>query len=586
MILFCFTADLPDFDVVKPLHKLDSRAALHKSQVGGQIKRKKPSRDHLRQMGSSSNLLDSIPDSNLAEEESTAAKSSESESPLDKEKEKEKEEEKEKDEQASKQQSVAVEQTATVAPPPQPPKPKPRAAPRKRNPEPPSSTEGDGNKPHAIPRHKSEGKELSPLPESESSGKEGVKEDEEGEATVTVTEESHSVTLGDEASPKVQRKEPLLPSSVMTSKAPQSSPKHLPPSPKRERMGSESEEHAPKPRPRGHGKAGKEEETADAKEAKIAELLKKDPSTLTVKEKALLAQRTVGALGHVDKTKLPPPIPRKPKHSPGGGEGETLAVNSEFERGRSQSIDEKEPHASPSHSKRKLPPGAVNIMAGLALSADRGRSNTVSTAEPDARERNSLGRNAKLQEDVPENGVKKSSSQEELEQTDHSTPTKPLPKTPPKRPPLPMQKKHSNEKPASVDGVDNESDSSPPLARRRDGMEDDGEHAVEDRSHDQSHDGGEEGVVDLNTVLTWTPEIVVLWLNNIGLGQYHEVFVGVQGYMLFDMDGHRLKVSERVCVCVWVGVGGWEGEYLRRAKKEGREKEREGTRTMGGRVYE
>ena len=49
--------------------------------------------------------------------------------------------------------------------------------------------------------------------------------------------------------------------------------------------------------------------------------------------------------------------------------------------------------------------------------------------------------------------------------------------------------------------------------------------------------------MDLNTVLTWNAEVVGVWLDSVGLGQYKELFVGVQGYMLFDMDGHRLKVS-------------------------------------------
>ena len=522
----CSTAvPLPDFDAVKPLQKLDSRAALHKSQVGGQIKRKKPSRDHLRQMGSSSNLLEVISsDSSLTEEPSSPATENETSNKAEKE-EKDKKKETEKD----KHPAPPTEQTTpTVAP--TPPKPKPRAAPRKKNPE-LTSTNVDGSKPHpqVVPRHKLDGKELSPLHESGKSGKEEVND----------KEESHPTTAGDlTSSPSTQRKEGLLASPVMASKTSHSSPKRPPPSPKNELSHSgDSEEHAPKPLPRGHGKTGKEEEASSSKDAKMAELLKKDPSELTVKEKALLAQRTVVAMSHVDKTKLPPPIPRKPK--PGhGGEGDTLAVNSEIERGRSHSIDEKETKASPSHGRRKLPPGAVNIMAGLALSSERGRCNTVSTTEPDARERDSLGRNATLQDHPPENGVD-SSSHEALEQTDHDSPTKPLPKTPPKRPPLPMQKKPSNEKPLTTEGVDTESDTSPPLARRGVDTEDDEEH----EAPRQSHDGGEQAV-DLNTILTWTPDVVGQWLNNIGLGQYKELFVGVQGFMLFDMDGHRLKVSE------------------------------------------
>ena len=547
-------APLPDFDVVKPLQKLDSRAALHKSQVGGQIKRKKPSRDHLRQMGSSSNLLDAIPDELLEVKESSPSPSPSSTKPEEVEKEpapQEKEKEKEREEGAEQTPSkkpllpLSEQSASPAAAPAHPPKPKPRAAPRRKPQEHPTSPNSDASKPlhpQAAPRQKSEGRELSPPSlESEKSGKEGVNVEEHGGDHIS-TEEPHS---GVTASPKIHRKEPMMPSPVLTPKAAAHSPKHSP-SHRKEGGSHDGEDHTPKPLPRGHGKAATKDEDPSANDPKIAELMKKDPSELTVKEKALLAQKAVGALGH-DKTKLPPPVPRKPK--PGhGGEGDAPPINSEHDRGRSHSIDEKEEghgggHPSPMHSRRKLPPGAVNIMAGLPLpSAERGRSLTVSTTEPGARERNSLGRNASLQDyaEDKENGVR-SSSQEALDQTDHGSPTKPLPKTPPKRPPVPMQKKPSNERPANVDGADNESDASPALGRKMDGGADDGE----DESHDQSHDtgGGEGGdKMDLNTVLSWSPEVVGQWLNSVGLGQYKEVFVGVQGYMLFDYDGHRLKV--------------------------------------------
>ena len=496
-------------------------------------------------MGSSSNLLDTIPDEQRQTHKLSASPSSTQPELLDKEKEKEAKETGivDEDEPRSKQQSVPDKQapTAMVT---QPPKPRPRAAPRKKNVE-PTSPNADGSKPlpQAVPRQKSVERELSPLHDSEKSSRDGAI----GSNKEAVSEKS---PVDDHAN---HRKEPILPSPVLASKASRS-PKHHP-SPNKELGSNESEEHTPKPLPRGHSKTGKDDESssqAATNEGKVAELMDKDPSEFTVKEKALLAQRTVGALGH-DKMK-PPPVPRKPKpvHA-SGGEEDTPAINSDGERGRSHSIGEKESNPSPTHGRRKLPPGAVNIMAGLALSAERGRCNTVSTTQPDVKERNSLGRNASLQDYSQENGVK-SSSHETLEQTDHSTPTKPLPKAPPKRPPLPVQKKPSNEKPQNTEGVDKESDTSPPLARRGDSTDNvDGEEAEHDESPDQSHDAGEGGL-DLNTVLTWNPEVVGLWLNSVGLGQYKDLFVGVQGYMLFDMDGHRLKVGVSVCVCVRVCV--------------------------------
>ena len=534
-------------------------------------------------MGSSTNLLDTIPDELLEVKESSPSPSPSSTKPEEVEKEatpQEKEKEKEREEGTEQTPSKrpllppAEQSPSPAAAPAHPPKPKPRAAPRRKPQEHPTSPNSDASKPlhpQAAPRQKSEGRELSPPPENEKSGKEGVNVEEHGGDHASAEETHTGVT----ASPKIHR---MMPSPVLTSKAAAHSPKQSP-SHRKEGGSHEGEDHTPKPLPRGHGKAATKDEEPSGNEAKIAELMKKDPSELTVKEKALLAQKAVGALSH-DKTKLPPPVPRKPK--PGhGGEGDASPINSEYDRGRSHSIDEKEEghggHPSPMHSRRKLPPGAVNIMAGLPLpSAERGRSLTVSTTEPDARERNSLGRNASLQDytDDKENGVR-SSSQEALDQTDHGSPTKPLPKTPPKRPPVPMQKKPSNERPANVDSADNESDASPALGRKMDGGADNGE----DESHDQSHDtgGGEGGEsedrMDLNTVLTWSPEVVGQWLNSVGLGQYKEVFVGVQGYMLFDYDGHRLKVCVCVRVCVCVCECSREG---------GRERERGRGREGGG----
>ena len=61
--------------------------------------------------------------------------------------------------------------------------------------------------------------------------------------------------------------------------------------------------------------------------------------------------------------------------------------------------------------------------------------------------------------------------------------------------------------------------------------------------------------LDYDQVLLWTPQHVAAWLNKIGLGQYKQAFVdkGTLGYMLFDFDGHKLKVR-LTNTLTWVSV--------------------------------
>ena len=50
--------------------------------------------------------------------------------------------------------------------------------------------------------------------------------------------------------------------------------------------------------------------------------------------------------------------------------------------------------------------------------------------------------------------------------------------------------------------------------------------------------------MDLDIVLMWTPGVTSAWLKQVGLGSYQQLFLekDIQGYMLFDMDGHKPKV--------------------------------------------
>jgi len=51
--------------------------------------------------------------------------------------------------------------------------------------------------------------------------------------------------------------------------------------------------------------------------------------------------------------------------------------------------------------------------------------------------------------------------------------------------------------------------------------------------------------LDYNQVLSWTSGHVAAWLMKIGLGHYQQMFTdkGIQGFMLFDLDGVKLKVG-------------------------------------------
>ena len=108
----------------------------------------------------------------------------------------------------------------------------------------------------------------------------------------------------------------------------------------------------------------------------VAELMGKDPSELSVKEKALLAQKML----EKQKEHPPPSVPWKP-YKPMGEQDQGTA-NFNFEnsavRNRARSFDELD--SSPKRMKKILP-GAVNIFG----SPMRLRSATVATDEPDVR---------------------------------------------------------------------------------------------------------------------------------------------------------------------------------------------------------
>ena len=516
--------------------------------MGGTIKRKLPSRSHLKKMSSSDDILNNIPKDVLTkldralDDSSLPQPSSKEHTPVP--------------------QSVPPEEVKETRSTPVPqPKPKPRAAPRKKpQPTPPANLEepkDEKKPPQAAPRSRMSHDSTDPpklvkelRPETEKVAKEG--EISSMEAAVDKPKEETTSADSDNV-PQSAAKPPFRPPQV----GPKPSPKRdsgIPPT-------KDPVEVNPKPSPKREiGKPPAKDPTevnsvlsddpalparsrtgsSEKDTAAPPDLSQKDPSKLTIKEKALLAQKMLSSTP--EKIKPGPPVPRKPKPAVATPEPPSdappVGVSSTERMKRTQSMDD-DLGASPQNQRKKLPPGAFNMMmmGGVSVfgpgAADRGRSATVSTTDPVARERNSLERDMHLRANSPR--VEESTIQEESRGVD------------------------------SVDGPSAESEAKTPHADLmppvkmasldEDGPEFDSEAVNEPPSVDTSVQPSANGAsdeatsaanVDYNLVLTWTPDVTAAWLSKVGLGSYQQVFVerGVQGYMLFDLDGHALKVSD------------------------------------------
>lgn len=287
----------------------------------------------------------------------------------------------------------------------------------------------------------------------------------------------------------------------------------------------------PKPSPKrgGVGKLGSpaRSRTSSLDESPVPQSPRqKDPSNLSVKEKALLAHKVL--MSAQDKPRPGgPPIPRKPKPavatptSAGTGldplEARRESIGEDQRRG-STSIAEDAGNmkASPMH-KKKLPPGAFNMMMmgavfGPGHSADRQRSATVCTSESGGRERAE-------RETSPDQALQE---EDEGNESHAALLTKPS----------------MDEESGSDVGSTSASPVVHPKFKQRSGSTDDRPDGTD------GTDGGESGAVDYDVVLTWTPDVTAAWLGQVGLASYQQPFLekGIQGYMLFDMDGHKLKV--------------------------------------------
>ena len=570
------TAITADFDdAVKHVKRLDSSTALHKSKVGSQLRRKKPSRDHLRSMGSLTNILESVPS---IEEEGRQ----ETESPT-----------------ADKAPKLTVEKSSPTHParqsPSVPPRPKPMPRARQKQlppkPEAPVSPLDGVAKPQVIPRHQREHSDTSLIHEDDlrhrtSSTSRGERRpSEEDGKTVT----SHKPST---SSPKVEKRGFHMPSPKQLPKLPHPSPKKQPllPSPKHSPpplrpMSKSSDELSvellsnklsesttvssteplppPKPTPRHQRQFSREERVGEnpSHDSKVEEIAEKDPSELTVKEKALLAQQAM------DKTKAPPPVPRKPSFDAEYHAGLNDIHNSPL-RQRAKSFDTSL-EESPRHQAKKLPPGAFNLALPFGGSHGQIRGRSITAPEDPENREQGLETSDEHREAAIHYFKAGDGSRDEVDAPQR----KPNAGIPPKRPPPPFLKRPSDER------------VTPKHSRQQEDAETD-HHGTQDAETDHhgtqdaetDHHGTQDaetttnglrpelthsedanpllqaGVhgsspdpesLDYNEVLMWRTDHIAAWLMKIGLGQYQQLFTdkGIQGFTLFDLDGAKLKVG-------------------------------------------
>ena len=568
-LLSCAAVTADFDDAVKHVKRLDSSTALHKSKVGAQLHRKKPSRDHLRSMGSLTNILESIPP--IEEEER-------------------KEEEIKIDSTADKAPKLTVEKPSPShgarQSPSVPPRPKPMPRARQKNP--PPKPEGttpvsplDGvAKLQVTARHQREHSDTSLTHEeddlrhraSSTSRGERRPSDEDGK---TVT--SHKPPT---SSPKVEKRGIHMPSPKQSPKLPHPSPKKQPllPSPKHSppphqptsKSSDEISEELvpnktkqvhdlstttvspkeplppPKPTPRHQRQVSREEKVGESPshDSKIEEMAKKDPSELTVKEKALLAQQAM------DKAKVPPPVPRKPSFDAEYHGGQNDVHNSPL-RQRAKSFDTSL-EESPRHQAKKLPPGAFNL--ALPFGGSHGQIRGRSITAPEDSDSRELG--LETSDEHREAAIHYSKTGDDPRDEVDAPERKPNAVIPPKRPPPPFLKKPSDERVTPKHSRQHE-DAAGSATDLHDGTQDtetttnglrpeltsseDPNPLLQAGVHGSSPDPE---LLDYNEVLMWRSDHIVAWLMKIGLGQYQQMFTdkGIQGFTLFDLDGAKLKV--------------------------------------------
>ena len=492
--------------------------------MGSQLKRKQPSRGHLQKMRSAGDVLENLPKEIL----------SDLDKPLD-------------------DGSSSHEPAGPVGGPPAPPtnitgkevqpapvpqpKPRPRAAPRKKpQPTPPTSEDGNVTEilksppPQAAPRSRAQTAANLVSPR-------GSVSNGDNERPISGTSPKH-VPSGDKVSPvKAPKPQP-------TSRHPNVGPK--PPakskSPVREPAGVPEDRKSPS-RSRTCSLEGG------------TELEEKDPSQLTIKEKAMMAQKAFLPTPEKAPEKAPkpaPPVARKPKPTPGGAPvlspEHTEKAESKFKR--AQSLEEVIGASPP--TRRKLPPGAFNIMGAVPMfgpaskgSADRGRSATVSTSLDREggrgsveRGRGSVERQLEEELDSADGATLDVSEKRGEDDTDQAPPSEqatPNASSAPDISPKMPRKIAVDELAVDSDPLSNSDSPQAPSKF---------EHAEPPAPATKDEEGAGSADINLDVVLTWSPEVTAAWIGSVGLASYQQMFIEkeIQGFMLFDLDGNKLKV--------------------------------------------
>ena len=476
----CLTVSVEAFDDIKALPTLNTTSALHKKDVISQAKlrRKKPSREHIRSM-SAENLLSDFPLPSEAEENKGGAEKAE-----------------------------------------RVPVPRPRKQ---------SMDKENVIKPHPMPRHRSPGPmeppQRPPKPRSPHGIAEaGVKSSPERKALPPKVEPYGGKVSPPNIRPPSPKTQPPPSKKSIPPPIEKEGESSVPPSPNREVLPPR-----PAPRKRVQVKGPTEDPT-------LEELQSKDPSMLTVKEKRVLAQKAM-------ERKVPPLLPKRPavrQHGDSDGMPKTLLqVEGEDQLpGTRYSCD---PEASPRHV-RKLPPGAFNI-ALPPMGPMRVRSSTVATEEPRSREQSLERDNPEYQQQMQREAEADKGSREALD----TVATEPKPS--PRRPPPPMKKRPSDEKPVPTTPKHSlpqgDTVHGGAIAEHMDDL------AETDSGPNPLLQAGEHGTLpdpatlDYDQVLLWSPAQVAAWVTRIGLSQHSQLFLdkGLWGNKLFDLDSSALKVS-------------------------------------------
>lgn len=511
---------------MKSTTQLNCSAGRDRARLSSQRKRKKPSLEHVRSLGNMSMIFpENMPNLRIEEEEETVQKKAMlPPHPF--------------------HPKPTQEDKTSKLPQPTPPKPKPRPQPRRKIPSPD----------HAVTPESVSEKSLKSPPESPMAAKKPIPVPRSGSKDHNInTSDQPPVEkiTNEEATPTKE----TIPMDAATPSSPKSSPKqspHLHPRPvavKPVRTSTHedidgSTNHVPppmkKPKPAPPKPTSRSAVGAESTEDLLDIIKRKDPAELTVKEKMMLAQQAMSKQAEYKAKGLPPPI-RKIRPLPKSSSVDVQdSPNREMKREskvkeegelegsmeRSKSMEDLL-EGSPKRQPRKLPPGAFNIAIPVGLPGElRHRSYTVASGSSETHE-----------DTQPEPDSKNETDFEETDAPDDS-------KTPQEDTPL-HEKDSFSSTPESSHKNMSTSVSLDNLSGEEELSEDDLDGVMDQAEMLRGASNVVLAQPDVEKVLYWTPELVGIWLGNIGLGVRASSFreKSIKGHMIFDLDNAKLKVS-------------------------------------------